>query len=358
MRIKIYIRLFILLAAQQYILSCSPKDDKTMQNQLKEELNKINQLLRDKNFAQEMAQTLEAAYYNGVGEKPPVFLKPGDDTAKIKKPAIDEKTATSIAPFYALECGIGVLCETHGGTPVEWLKKINDNTLDTSYWLLLNRFANATWKAGQPFRDLNRIERPVFIIANFLSAEEVKKDKDQLKAASIKLSDAMKDVADSSKTKQFDKLKQLMQSETFAFETARHADSSYSVSQKQPVPSFAEYGKDTSTITKTVKQEKIATNIAGFYALECGINYMVTIEKRLPSQILDSIKNNTINDADKTLLLRFANATWKAGQPFRGLERIRKDNFIPASMLSKEELEKDWVQIRAAAEKLLEKLSQ
>jgi len=56
--------------------------------------------------------------------------------------------------------------------------------------------------------------------------------------------------------------------------------------------------------------------------------------------------------------LCFSNATWKAGQPFRGLERIRKDNFIPASMLSKEELEKDWVQIRAATEKLLEKLSQ
>ncbi len=163
--------------------------------------------------------------------------------------------------------------------------------------------------------------------------------------------------ADSSKAAQFDKIKQLMQSKTFAFETARHADSSYSVSQNLPVPPFNDPAKDTSTVSKTVKQEKIATNVAGFYALECGLDYLVTVQQRLPSQILDSIKNNTIGEADKTLLLRFANATWKAGQPFRGLERITRDNFIPASMLSKEELEKDWVQIKAAAGKLLEKLN-
>jgi len=49
------------------------------------------------------------------------------------------------------------------------------------------------------------------------------------------------------------------------------------------------------------------------------------------------------------LLARFANATWKAGQPFRSLSRITRDNFRPAVLLSDDELKKDFDQIRAAA---------
>jgi hypothetical protein len=49
------------------------------------------------------------------------------------------------------------------------------------------------------------------------------------------------------------------------------------------------------------------------------------------------------------LLARFANATWKAGQPFRALGRISRANFIPAALLPQQELEKDFVQIRAAS---------
>jgi len=49
---------------------------------------------------------------------------------------------------------------------------------------------------------------------------------------------------------------------------------------------------------------------------------------------------------DKILLQRFANATWKAGQPFRGLDRITRDNFVPFYFLQMKKL-KDWVQIKA-----------
>jgi len=327
-----------------------------MKNQLEAELHKIDTLLRDKNFALEMAETLEAAYHKGIGEPAPVFLNPGDDTATITKLQEAEKTATSIAPFYALECGIGVLCEQQGGTFYGWLDKLLNNKADSATWLLLNRFANATWKAGQPFRDLSRIERPVFMVANLLSQEEVDKDRDQLTAAAVKLEKAMKDVKDSSAAAQFVKLKTILQDETFAYEAARHADSSYAVSQKMPVPPYTVPGHDTSTVKKTVKQEKIATNVAGFYALECGMDYLVTLQQKAPSQILHAVIRDSLDAKDKTLLLRFANATWKAGQPFRGLERIKRPNFIPASMLSEQELEKDWVQVKAAAKKLLEKL--
>lgn len=53
-------------------------------------------------------------------------------------------------------------------------------------------------------------------------------------------------------------------------------------------------------------------------------------------------------------LLDFANATWKAGQPFRNLSRITRDTFRPVTLLNEEELKKDFVQIQAAAAKLLE----
>jgi hypothetical protein len=56
---------------------------------------------------------------------------------------------------------------------------------------------------------------------------------------------------------------------------------------------------------------------------------------------------------DKELLERFANATWKASQPFRSMERIRRSNFIPFDLLPAEEVEKDWVQLQAAAKSLL-----
>ena len=54
------------------------------------------------------------------------------------------------------------------------------------------------------------------------------------------------------------------------------------------------------------------------------------------------------------LLARFANATWKASQPFRSLSRITRDTFKPAALLGPEDLAKDYVQIRNAAVKLLE----
>jgi len=55
---------------------------------------------------------------------------------------------------------------------------------------------------------------------------------------------------------------------------------------------------------------------------------------------------------DKVLFERLANATWKAGQPFRGLERSSTKNFTLFKFLPPEEIEKDWNQIKAAAEML------
>jgi len=137
---------------------------------------------------------------------------------------------------------------------------------------------------------------------------------------------------------------------------ARHMDSAYYIGQAKPVPPFLDAKEDTATSVKSFGEEKVATSIAGFYALECGINYLVTTQQKAPSEILRLIIADSLAEKDKILLERFANATWKASQPFRGMDRLTRDTFVPFNFLPKEEVEKDWVQIKGAAAKLIKYL--
>lgn len=330
--------------------ACTTESEENMQDKIKTELERIDSLLRDEAYNTAMAQTLEAAYYKGEGKTPPPSLSPGK--ASTDKSVQVEKVAINIAGFYALECGIEWICFKTNQTPTEVLKKINDDTLDSASVSTLNRFANATWKAGQPFRDIKRITRPTFTVFNFLPAGEIKKDHDQIRTAAAKLLSSMEDVADSNTNVQMQKIRSLMQNKDFTMKMADTMHTAYYTSQGQAVPAFLTPADDTAVVSKSVRDEKIATNVAGFYALECGLNYFAA-KNRLPSQVLGSIVNNNIGNEDKMLLQRFANATWKASQPFRGLDRIQRDNFIPFYFLDENEIEKDWVQIWAAAEKLL-----
>lgn len=323
---------------------------------INDELKKITALLQDTSFALEMAKNQDAAYYGSLGQTVPVFLTDNVDTSTIKRSLKEEKIATNIAAFYALECGIGVLMDQKGGSPTKWLNKILEKKLDSTEILVLNRFANATWKAGQPFRGLNRITRDVFISSVFLPAEEVKKDYDQISAAALKLLTALEEVKDSSKENQLQKISYLLKDKQFAMEMAQHMEAAYYKAQQQTIPAFLKPGEDTATIKKSLKEEKIATNIASFYALECGLSFLATAQKKLPSVVMQSIINDSISKDDKRLFERFANSTWKAGQPFRGLDRITRKTFTPFDLLPPEEIEKDWIQIKAAANKLYNSL--
>ena len=316
------------------------------------ELKKITSLLQDSSFALEMAKNQDAAYYISQGQTVPAFLPDSADTSTIVRSLKEEKIATNIAAFYALECGIGALINQKGGGPGEWLNNLTGKQLDSTEILILNRFANATWKAGQPFRGLKRITRDVFISPVFLPADEIKKDYDQVLAAANKLLPALQDVKDSSAKSQFKKISDLLKDKQFALEMAQHMEAAYYTAQQLPIPPFLKPGEDTATIRKSIKEEKIATNIAGFYALECGLSYLATTQNKLPSVVLQSILNDSISKDDKILFERFANATWKAGQPFRGLDRITRTTFTCFDLLTPEEIEKDWVQIKAAAVKL------
>jgi hypothetical protein len=154
--------------------------------------------------------------------------------------------------------------------------------------------------------------------------------------------------------KQLKRLQALLQSKDFALEMASYLDAAYYRGQNQTPPPFLGPGEDTAMVPKSVKEEKIAINLAGFYAVEAGVTAIAERTGELPMTILEAIGAGKRSNEDMLLLARFANATWKAGQPFRSLSRITRDNFIPAALLHDDELKKDFDQIRAAAEKLLE----
>ncbi|MCW5849381.1 MAG: hypothetical protein KIT87_04835 [Anaerolineae bacterium] len=159
---------------------------------------------------------------------------------------------------------------------------------------------------------------------------------------------------DDPRTAQLQRLRKLLQDQNFALEMAQTLDAAYYKGQNQPVPPFLKPEEETATAPKSVKEEKIAINLAGFYAVESGLGVISERTKEMPMDILDSIAKGTRSKEDMLLIARFANATWKAGQPFRALNRITRDNFRPAALLSQDDLQKDFDQIRAAADKLLE----
>ena len=323
---------------------------------LEEELTKIDSLLRDGVFMRSMAENLDASYYQGIGETPPPFLSPEEERGTILKPAKDEKIATNLAGFYALECGVDMLCTNTGETPVALLEKIVGNSIDSSQKLLLNRFANATWKAGQPFRGVDRITRPTFTGAHQLSQEEIKKDEVQVRNAAKKLLLALQPLKEKTGDEQRDQIRSLLKDSSFAYAMAAWLDSCYYIAQGQPAPPFLTAEEQTATIKKKAADVKIATNVAGFYALECAVNYLVTTRKVLPSALLQSLSTNTLSKQDKLVFARFANATWKTSQPFRGLERIRREIFVPFYFLNDAEVDKDINQVKSAGELVLQQL--
>jgi len=334
-----------------YAVSCNTGTKRNVgtSQQIDHELRAIDSLLRSAEFAFAFAKAQDSAYQAGLGQKPGDFLAAGDDTAFVRKTMLEEKVATNLAGFYALECGIGLLSNKSSRKPTDILSDIVNGKLDSASTALLNRFANATWKAGQPFRDLKRITRSTFTVFNFLPENEVKKDYDQLKSAASKLLFSMQDISNSDISGQMERLRSLLQSEKYAYEMAVFLDSSYAANMNQPVSSFLKSGEDTVIILKPAKDQKVATSIAGFYALECGIAYFVAQKNQPPSDFLHAIIDNSMSREEMMVFARFANATWKAGQPFRGLNRITRQTFTPFYYLSEADIEKDMQQIRAAA---------
>lgn len=316
-------------------------------------LLKLQTLERDQVFAREMAEYLDAAYYKGLGQPVPAFLKPEEESATNPKSVKDEKIAINLAGFYALEVGLTALMDrTPSATPVALLDAINKGTMSADDLNLLARFANATWKAGQPFRALSRITRDTFKPAALLSADDVAKDVTQIKAAAGLLAPLMEPARDKDAKTQLEKLQAILRDQAVSTDIAIGLDAAYYKGLNQPVPPFVTKEEETATAAKSVKEEKIAQNLAGFYALEVGMTAIAERNKTTPLKVLEQFNAGQLSQADQLMLARFANATWKAGQPFRALNRITRDTFKPAALLSADDVAKDVAQIKSAGEKL------
>jgi hypothetical protein len=349
--IKILLIVFTLM--EYSACKSSSEMDNNKNDKVQKELLVIDSLLRDQAFAYKIAAKLDSAYYLGIGETPQEFTSPKDDSSSFSTTEKEQMIATNIAAFYALDCGISYISAVSNRSFCAVLQAMLEGKLDSADVLVLNRFANATWKAGQPFRGLDRIGRPIFMVFNFLPEDEIKKDFNQVKIAGEKLWESMRPLADSSNHDQMKKLRLLLQDTGYAFEMAKYIDSSYAATQGQ---NQAPTEWKNTTIRKSIKDQKIASNVAGFYALDGGVNYLITTSDRSPSDLLKAIVSDSLKPEEMQLFARFANATWKAGQPFKGLNRITRRTFTPFYFLTREDIDKDLVQIKAAAKLLLQYL--
>ncbi len=139
---------------------------------LDEQLRVIEKILHDVEFAKQIAKHIHDAYYLGQGQEAPEFE------------ATEQNIAVNLAGFYAVEAGVGYLSEASRKTPLQIMDEIRSGTLADEQMLLLARFANATWKASQPFRSLSRITRPIMKPAARLTQDELQLDFDQIRANS------------------------------------------------------------------------------------------------------------------------------------------------------------------------------
>ncbi|HTL10628.1 MAG TPA: hypothetical protein VL307_20280, partial [Chitinophagaceae bacterium] len=190
-----------------------------------------------------------------------------------------------------------------------------------------------------------------------LPPNEIEKDHYQVKTAASKLLASLQAVKDSSLNTQMQRIRTLLHSQPYAYEMAAFMSAGHPAGQQEE-ESGPQPAKDSGFVKTTARDQKIATNLAGFYALECALNYVVSTKNLSPKTILQSITSNSIDEEDKTLFSRFANATWKASQPFRGLARIERETFAPFYFLNEADIEKDWVQIKSAAATVLQALPQ
>jgi len=537
----------------------------------------LHKLMQDKGFSREMAAWLDGGYNRGLNKPAEPFLSPAQEkalegdaglmpdgtqpqsdidkqsVARTRKSA-EEKIAISLAGFYGLESGIGYISERDHRTPLDILAAIKNKTLRDRDMLLISRFANATWKAGQPFRSFGRIERDTFRPGTLLVDAELEKDFQQIRDAAEKLFNRFQQelsretgvavganlqkelvhnsvqayglrlfdilqqnenkfltahapaaeqrahledeemlrgiasvigalhltagyvpkpgdaapgassalsvaqqqevlrirgyenfvwdmearlntvfdkattarimkyltfvphvygvylwgyqsheagydsalqsnpraksemitgrmplrIEDYSRQRQFDILHRLMKDKGFSREMAAWLDGGYNRELNKPAEPFLSPAQekalegdaglmpdgtqpqsdtDKQLVARTRKsaEEKIAISLAGFYALESGIGVLCERDdERTPLDVLIAIANKTLPAQDMLFIERFANATWKAGQPFRSLARIERDTFRPATILTPEELNKDRQQVIDAAVKLRE----
>jgi len=112
------------------------------------------------------------------------------------------------------------------------------------------------------------------------------------------------------------------------------------------------------------KPEHVGINLAAQAAVVSGVSILalirgINLEENLTA-ILGEIAENKVSKVERGILLRLANATWNAQQPLRMDKGAlgRASNMNVFDLLPAEEVDKDFIQIEAAAKFLLQALAE
>jgi len=95
----------------------------------------------------------------------------------------------------------------------------------------------------------------------------------------------------------------------------------------------------------SVKEQKIAINLGGVLCSGMRRRPADRVKRRNSGRLAGKDVTKATGPEDLLVLGRFANATWKAGQPFINWDRIKNDHFISANYLPEESTQKDYAQV-------------
>jgi hypothetical protein len=155
---------------------------------------------------------------------------------------------------------------------------------------------------------------------------------------------------------------QCFQSPDFAVKAANELGKAYAEGVNRP-EDYTPY--DASS------PQKVAMDLAGLYAADTAANLIAAkagalvdgkIDEDTYVKALESLAAGDLDDEERYIAKNAANATWRAGQPFRDimnkpLSRITRDINQQFNTLPVDEEDKDLVQTKRGAELLLEAIN-
>lgn len=120
-------------------------------------------------------------------------------------------------------------------------------------------------------------------------------------------------------------------------------------------------GGDPATCLPFTSEEpqQVAMNLAGAYAVQTAASVISEIRNNGEvtsmgfEMVIRDIAADNLSDLERSVARRCANLAWKAGQPFRGIDRITRSAMVDFNLLPTDEIAKDDDQLQAAAESLL-----
>jgi hypothetical protein len=149
--------------------------------------DRIRDAFQKLDICTQMANAVAKAYHDLTSPDTPYQPFGSDDQGSI---------AANMCSVYAVDSAANAITMVAEGKVTEddymaSLRAIAEGSLAADELYVARQFANATWKACQPYRGLERLTRPVMTQFNLLPDDEVAKDDATLAAAAKALISAI-----------------------------------------------------------------------------------------------------------------------------------------------------------------------